>query len=202
MAKRKKYPYPQYVQYLTSKGKSATTANTYSSQVRRIIKECGVDEHDVKNIQKITDQQIEGWLAQQPQRNRTPYRAAWRAFADFFEEALDTDIAPCDIGRDIEIPTALKAVIKLLALEIPLVHLSKMKWNFVEGRLKDTFPHDFLLSYEGKIAFIPKEYGLIIKKWAYPSSKNIDGKPFIPVEPNASFGMNMKMLRRCVEEQL
>ena len=96
----------EFRQYLKKRGIKPGTAMTYAAQVKRII----------GAVPELTTANLNAWIKQFVSRQRTPFRASWRKFRQYYEAKYNLslpDFSRLD-GNDIteEILDALRSCVK------------------------------------------------------------------------------------------
>ena len=204
MARKSGYPYDAFMKHLISQNKSVITATTYASQVRRIVRACGVTAtENTAFLQAISADDIEQFIQEQSKKSQTPFRRSWRVFSTFMDsEGLP--LASAELCRGIEaIPTTIGKALQTLNDE-PFAFrlLPSMKWTLhdnpkivAKGRQLAS-QECYAILHQGQTSFLPKSALDIITQWAYGSSAPTSSDYLVPRSPGSRYAMPLVMMRK------
>lgn len=82
---------------VSERGVSKTTARTYATQARRIIRELDGD---------VTEQTLFDWVNCRPAVHRTPFRCSWRRYIDFMAAQYSTTLPNFPSGSSVPLDVA------------------------------------------------------------------------------------------------
>jgi len=179
-------------QYLKDRHKiKAETAITYASQVRRIL----------TAVPELTTPHLNGWIKQFPSNQRTPFRASWRKFREYYldkykitlpdfsrldgngvtTEVLDA-LRDCVRGHKIKAQTLCG-----LTTEIDTgpryAALSKTMPGLQSGALV------LVISHDGKLASVPVQAYRTFVEWGQQSANPARPHWLVPVAPGGDIAM-------------
>jgi len=207
MARPKKNDLVEYNDYLAAQGVGVSTARTYVSHVRKVLR--SVHTLNEPSLTEFLYSSVSG-------ASRSTVRAAWKYFRRFVHTTLSQDVP--DFGtlapgavRDAEaafnpppdLATAITAVINVA--KVTPTMLSAATWRSVTLTASSGKPSVYLNVREGRItgAIFPKQYLLPMLAWAAPDTKTpLKSQPLIPLEAGGNTAATALQLRRLAARAL
>jgi len=181
----------EFRQYLKKRGIKPGTAMTYAAQVKRII----------GAVPELTTANLNAWIKQFVSRQRTPFRASWRKFRQYYEAKYNLslpDFSRLD-GNDIteEILDALRSCVK--GHKIKPQTLCELTTELDTGprfaALCKTLPGlqsgalVLVLSHEGKLSSVPVDAYRTFVQWGQQANRQTKPHWLLPTGPGGDIAM-------------
>jgi len=187
-----------------SEGVTKTTARTYCTQVRRIIREI---EHP------ITPETLFDWINSRPPGHRTPFRSSWRRYRLFTIQTFGVTVAdfPAGSGVPTEVIEALSAIKKR---GIGSGTIQKLTTKVNTGREHDALArinrdvenNDLLVCRcsDNSLSLVPREAWNTLFRWGKQDKRVDDIKEnprwLVPTYPGAQESMKAVKITRLVNQ--
>jgi hypothetical protein len=189
---------------VNDEGVTKTTARTYCTQVRRILREI----EGPTNSEGLFD-----WINSRPAGHRTPFRSSWRRYRMFIEKVFSVQVPdfPTGNGVPLEVVEAL-ATIKGRGIGSGTIERLTTKVN--TGKERDALArinrevesNDLLVCRcsDDSLSLIPKEAWKTLFQWGKQSKRvdDIEENPrwLVPAYPGAQEPMKAVKITRFVNQ--
>ena len=189
---------------VTSEGVTKTTARTYCTQVRRILREIEGP---------ATPESLFDWINSRPAGHRTPFRSSWRRYRLFIMKTFSINVSdfPAGSGVPVEVIDALAAIkarsIGSGTIERLTTQVNTGKERDALARInRDVESNDLLVCRcsDDSLSLIPKEAWKTLFKWGKQSNRvdDIEENPrwLVPAYPGAQEPMKAVKITRLVNQ--
>lgn len=181
----------EFRQYLKGLGIKPVTAVTYAAQVKRIL----------LAVPELSTPALNAWIRQFPGKQRTPFRASWRRFRQYYEakyrlslpdftrldtsdvtEAVLAALRDCVQGHKIKAQTLAELTIEL-DTGPRFAALSKTMPGLTTGALV------LVVSHDGKLASVPAQAYRTFVEWGQQGTRQGGPRWLLPATPGGDLAM-------------
>jgi hypothetical protein len=189
---------------ISTEGVTKTTARTYCTQVRRILRE--IEGH-------ITPESLFEWVSTKPAGHRTPFRSSWRRYRSFIKHTFSMDVPDFPSGGGIP-SNVIEALVAIRARNIGSGTMESLTTEVNTGKERealarinrDVANNDLLvcLCSNGSLSLIPREAWRTLFEWG-KQDRRVDGivehpRWLIPAYPGAHEPMKAVKITRLLNQ--
>ena len=184
-----------------SEGVTKTTARTYCTQVRRILREIEGS---------VTTENLFSWINSRPAGHRTPFRSSWRRYRLYIEIKFNIEVTVFPVGNNVPLEV-IEALVLIKARNIGSGSIEKLTTSVNTGKEREALAKInrdvdstnllVCLGSDGSLYLVPTGAWKVLFSWGTQDSR-VDDKEnprwLVPAFPGAQEPMKAVKITRMV----